>query len=367
MLTNYQDAHLWDTPFETLHGHTPRQWLAPEGAGGFTFHSYVKGEYGQRFLENLLPWLNFGVDNMNLELLSYWEAKGIKKEIHKHPDDPDRTWFSYRPLDWDPASEPLPVWYINHVKHRDILDIEAWGFVRYTSEKRILIITVEDGNSEEIFFNTLAAAAREYSIDSSRVYLVGHSLSGSCAGRIALRFANRLTGVCMLGSQYVGLDSTSVDIQFAMACRLPRVDIHGLAEHILPYNKTLGFASPKIYPNVTPGDMGLEISFQEQCLWRSINHCPPIEKAQMVAAAYSGDPVERKLGVPVDRSKVFALGSVRHFQGDVTDWEGHPVMRWIGVEGAPHYPSAYAGMLALEFLSRFSRNQTTGKLEYSQS
>ena len=40
-------------------------------------------------------------------------------------------------------------------------------------------------------------------------------------------------------------------------------------------------------------------------------------------------------------------------------------MRVIGVEGDPHYPSAYAGMLALDYLSQFSRAPGTGLLEFT--
>ena len=366
VITNYRDKGLWNTPFPVLNGKTPRQWIAPEGAGGFTFHAYVKGEYGERLMENLLPWLNFGADNMNPELLEYWRARGIEKQMHEHPEDPDRTWFAYLPAHREHPDRPLPVWYVNHVKNRDILDTEAWGFVRYVAERQILVITAEDGNSEEIFEQTLAEAAALYPIDPGRIYLVGHSLSGSCAGRLAVAFAGRLAGLCMLGSQYGGQNSKPEDVARVRACGMPRVDIHGLAEHILPYNKTLGSSSPQVYGNITPTDMGLDASFAEQQFWRGVNRCRPIAKEAMARIdTVSGDPVERKLGIPVDRSRVFALGSVRHFAGDILREDGRPAMRVIGVEGAPHYPSAYAGMLALDFLSQFSRDPETGALEFT--
>lgn len=365
MITDPADKHLWDTPFPALGGRTPRQWLAPEGTGGFTFHAYVKGEYGTRLMENLLPWLNFGADNMNPELLAYWRARGVEKQIHPNRQDPDRTWFAYLPARRTDPKKPLPVWYINHVKNRDILDIEAWGFVQYVARRQILVITAEDGNSEEIFQETLRAAAAHYPMDKSRIYLVGHSLSGSCAGRLAVAFAEQLAGLCMLGSQYGGQNSSPEQVERIRKCRLPRMDVHGMAERILPYHKTLGPASARVYPNITPTDMGLDASFAEQQFWRGLNRCKPIDKEVMARIdRCSGDPVERKLGIPVDRSRVFSLGSVRHFAGDLLDEEKNPIMRVVGVEGAPHYPSAYAGMLALDHLSQFSRNPQTGALEF---
>ena len=49
-------------------------------------------------MENLLPWLNFGADNMNPELLEYWRTRGIEKHRHANAEDPDRTWFAYLPI-----------------------------------------------------------------------------------------------------------------------------------------------------------------------------------------------------------------------------------------------------------------------------
>lgn len=366
MLTDHHDAGLWDTPFAALGGRTPRQWLAPEGQNGFVFHSYVKGAYGERLLENLLPWLNFGADSMHPALLAYWRARGMEKRRHPNAD-PDRTWFSYLPLRRPDPGRSLPVWYLNHAKGRDILDVEGWGFVQEAARRQVLVLTAENGDDEDIFAETLDAAEAAFPIDRGRVYLVGHSLSGTCAGRLAVAFADKLAGLCMLGSQYGGLDSSAEEIRRAQAFRLPRVDIHGLAERILPYNKTRGPASPKRYPRVTPTDLGLDASFAEQRFWRGLNRCPPIEKEVMAHLdTVSGDPVERALGIPVDRSRVFALGSVRHFAGDILNTDGLAVMRIIGVEGAPHYPSAYAGMLAMDFLSGFSRDATTGALAFDR-
>ena len=64
-----------------------------------------------------------------------------------------------------------------------------------------------------------------------------------------------------------------------------------------------------------------------------------------------------------DRTEVRNLGGRTHYIGDLFDEEGLPIMRMIGVEHAPHYPSAYAAELCWEFLHRFRRNQTTMQIE----
>jgi hypothetical protein len=76
----------------------------------------------------------------------------------------------------------------------------------------------------------------------------------------------------------------------------------------------------------------------------------------------SNDEVEQKLGIPFDRTCIQNLGGVNHYIGDVLDKKGDIVMRFVGVEGAPHYPSAWAGELAWNFLKRFSRDPKSKKI-----
>lgn len=364
MLMDFPDPRLWDTPFPSLRNRTPRQLLAGDRENDPVMAGNFSGLYAERLLGHLMPWLCFGNDGMNTQIISYWKKRGIRKEMHVNRDEPDKTWVAYLPELAVEKDFKCPIVFIDHAKGRDLLDIEAWGFVQLAAEKQYIVLSVEEGNHGEIVWETIKEAARRYPVDLRRVYLVGHSFSGTCAGRIAVANPERYAGLCMLGSQYSGLDSTPEEIAMAGKLGMPRIDVHGTAEKILPFNITHPIpASPKVLSNVTPTDMGLEACYHEQMFWRSMNKCRLFDITEMAAIQEnSSNIVEREIGTFLDRTELRVLGLLPHYLGDAIDQDGQAIMRYVGVEGAPHYPSAYAGELAWEFLSRFSRDAETGAL-----
>ena len=361
-----EDTSLWDVSFPAIGNRTPRSVVGGPLADDPRLRDHLSGAYGARLIGHLLPWLTYGKDTGNPELTAYWARQGIRKELHVCREDPDQTWVSYVP---DYAAQmgcPCPVWFINHAKGRDLLDVEGWGFVQMVAEKQIIVLTVEDGNSAENIRETLRKAAAEYPVDLSRVYLVGHSFSGSCSGRIVIGEPERYAGLCMLGSQYSGLDSTPEEKERAQVYRMPRIDVHGTAEKILPFNRDSGIpASPKVVENVTPTDMGKEACWKEQTFWRTINHCRTFSmEATEDIQHISADIAEQKIGTLLDHTGLRVLGGVPHYIGDVKDENGRAMIRHVAVEGAPHYPSAYCAELAWEFLHSFSRDMKTGELKF---
>ena len=366
MFEIHADASLWDAPFPAIGNRTPLEVIGGPMAGDPALRDRLSGEYGARLIGHLMPWLIFGKDTDNPELKAYWAEQGIRKEMHVCKDNPEKTWLSYVPEKAARSGSLCPVWFINHARGRDLLDVEGWGFVQIAAEKQIIVLTVEEGNSEENIRETLRKAAEKYPADLSRIYLVGHSFSGSCAGRIAVSEPERYAGLCMLGSQYSGLDSTEKETERVRKYRIPRIDVHGTAEKILPFNRDSGIpASPKVVENVTPTDMGKEACWREQTFWRTINGCRSfkLEDTENIQQT-SRDIVEQKIGTLLENTEVRILGGVPHYIGDVTDETGQAMIRHVGVEGAPHYPSAYCAELAWEFLHRFSRDQHTGELRY---
>lgn len=364
MNAQWYSEELWHRMFPAIGNRTAWSVVAGPKESDPVVRDNLHKPYSERLMEHMLPWLTYGKDGSNPELIHYWAERGIRKEIHSCSENPDRTWVAYLPEHAVQLGLSCPIWFINHAKGRDLLDIECWGFVQLVAEKQIIVLTVEEGNSEEIVWQTILEAARQYPVDLSRVYMVGHSFSGSVSGRIVIANPERYAGVCMLGSQYSGLDSTKEQIDNAMRYRMPRIDVHGTAEKILPLNQTSGIpASPRIVDNVTPTDMGAEACYAEQCLWRKLNCCEMFEWQDTADIQQtSGNIVEQKIGTILQNTHVRVLGMVPHYIGDVLDHEGFALFRHVGVEGAPHYPSAYCAELAWEFLHGFSRDTQTGEL-----
>ena len=355
---------LWDRPFPAVGNRTPRQIVAGPRAGDPALGAHFTGGYAKRLMGHLWPYLQYGNDPASPELAGWWEERGVRKEIHEEADR-DRSWVSYVPILAARYGYRCPVWILNHAKGRDIMDMEAWGFAQMAAEKQLIVLTLEEGNSEENCRYLLDAAAGIYPVDRTRVYMAGHSFSGSVTGRIAVSQPQLYAGVCLLGSQYSGLDSAPGEIARAKELRMPRIDVHGTAEKILPFNRDTAIpASPRVVGNVTPTDMGREACFKEQAFWHSINGCELLRPGETDdIQETSHDVAERKIGTKLARTQLRVLGGVPHYIGDILDKDGTAMIRHVGVEGAPHYPSAWCAELAWEFLHVFSRDPESGELK----
>ena len=355
---------LWDRPFPAVRNRTPRQIVAGPRANDPALRDYFTGEYARRLMGHLRTYLLCGNDPASEELVHWWEARGIRKEIHMEAD-PDRTWVSYVPVLAVRNGYRCPVWILNHAKGRDIMDMEAWGVVQMAAEKQVIVLTLEEGNSAENCRYILEATAGLYPVDRTRVYMAGHSFSGSVTGRIAVSDPETYAGVCLLGSQYSGLDSSEEETAHAARLHMPRIDVHGTAEKILPFNRDTDIpASPKVVPNVTPTDMGRAACYWEQAFWHRLNGCRPVAEGENDGIQETScDIAERKIGTKLAHTQLRVLGGVPHYMGDITDGDGCAMIRHVAVEGAPHYPSAWCAELAWEFLHRFCRDQKTGELK----
>ena len=354
---------LWDRPFLAAGNRTPRQIVAGPRANDPVLRAHFTGEYARRLMGHLQTYLLYGDDPGSDDLTRWWETRGILREIHTNAD-PDRTWISYVPGLAVRYGYRCPVWILNHAKGRDIMDMEGWGFAQMAAEKQLIVLTLEEGNSAENCRYVLDAAARCYPVDRSRVYMVGHSFSGSVTGRIAVSDPTVYAGVCLLGSQYSGLDSSEEETARAAKLHMPRIDVHGTAEKILPFNRDTDVpASPQVVPNVTPTDMGREACYREQAFWHMLNGCRPVVTGENDdIQEVSCDIAERKIGTKLAFTQLRVLGGVPHYMGDIPDGSGRAMIRHVAVEGAPHYPSAWCAELAWEFLHWFSRDQENGEL-----
>lgn len=374
MIDNYKNKALWDIAFPAMGNKTPRKIISENGDSKYKFENYVKGANAVSLMRNMLPWLNFQGDDMNPELLEYWKnyGKGIIKQLHTCEENPSKTWVSYVPVSAYKKDRDIgkyPTYFVCCDKERPLMFMEAWGFVQLAAEEELIVIAVADGNSEKNFIDTLDQAIEQYPmIDTERVYITGYGFSAVCAGRLSLAFPERIAGFCMIGSQYYGADNNNAQKEKAKSLRMPRIDIHEMNQSrgLLPYNLNPEIPMPpKHAQNVTTSDFALLASYEEQRLWRYINGCEFFELKEMARIQETSDNiVEQKIGTKFDRTSVAAIDDVNHYIGDVVNDSGTTIMRFIGVEGCPHFPPTHAAKLSWEMLRHFSRNQTSGELIY---
>ena len=360
----------WNTPLKARPGKTARA-LMDDGLGDpeYSFEKYVSGAYGDRITEYFKTYALYEGDDMNEDVLNYWRGYGKGLEKHFHDDaDPFRQWCAYIPCSAElpeNRERKYPCIVIGQRIHTMML-YEASSFIHMAAENEIVILTGRDVNEDENFENMLDTALQLYPIDESRIYLHGHSFGAVLSGRHAVKYARRIAGVCMSGSQYYGADSSAEETALARKLRMPLIAIHctNQSRNLLPYNVTpRRQMSPKNRMNVTTSDFTLLTGYEEVRFWRDINHCGEVSLENMRHIQETSEDVcEKVLGIELDRTHVEQREGVSHYFGDILDDNGTVMLRYVAVEGGPHAVPPHAGTIAWDFLKDFSRDPATGAL-----
>lgn len=371
MIPNFTSKEeFWNTPLTTRPGKTARA-LMDDGLGepGYSFEQYVSGPYGDRITEYFKTYALYDGQDMHPDVLEYWRnyGKGLHKYFHDHEDNYQR-WCAYIPCSYDlpeNRERKYPCIIIGQ-RTATMMLYEASSFIHMAAENELIILTGNDVNEDDFFENILNTALRTYPIDPSRVYLHGHSFGAVLSGRHAIKYAKRIAGVCLSGSQYYGADSSREEIERAEKVRMPMVAVHCTRQsrNLLPYNVTpRRQMSPKNRMNATTSDFSLLTGYEELKFWRRINHCKPVGLEYMRnIQTLSDDPSEQVLGIQFDRTHVEQREGVNHYFGDILDDQQTVMLRYVAVEGGPHAVPPHAGDIAWEFLRNFSRNTRTGEL-----
>ena len=364
------NADFWNTELKARPGKTARA-LMDDGLGDpeYSFEQYVSGAYGDRIAEYFRTYALYEGEDMHEDVLEYWRnyGKGLNKYFHDDPD-PFRQWCAYVPCSAalpENREHRYPCIVIGQRTHTMML-YEASSFIHMAAEKEIVILTGRDVNEDSNFEHMLDTALKLYPIDESRVYLHGHSFGAVLSGRHAVKYAGRIAGVCMSGSQYYGADSSEQEKELAKKLRMPLIAIHctNQSRNLLPYNIIpRRHMSPKNRMNVTTSDFSLLTGYEEVRFWREINHCKHVGLERMRRIQeLSDDPCEQKLGIELDQTHIEQRDGVNHYFGDILDDNGTVMIRYVAVEGGPHAVPPYAGEIAWDFLKDFSRDIHTGAL-----
>ena len=360
----------WNTPLKTRPGKTARA-LMDDGLGDpeYSFEDYVSGPYGDRITEYFRTYALYDGEDMHPDVLEYWRnyGRGLDKYFH---DDEDlfRRWCAYVPCSAklpENAGRKYPCFVIGQ-RTPTMMLYEASSFIHMAARNEIVVLTGNDVNEDDNFERMLDTALKLYPIDPSRVYLHGHSFGAVLSGRHAVKYAKRIAGVCMSGSQYYGADSTDGEIAYAAKARMPLIAIHctNQSRNLLPYNVTpRRRMSPKNRMNATTSDFTLLTGYEELKFWRMINHCRSVGIEYMRnIQENSSDPCEQVLGIQFDDTHVEQREGVDHYFGDIYDDNGTVMLRYVAVKGGPHAVPPHAGDIAWEFLKDFSRDTETGAL-----
>lgn len=342
----------------------------------FDRDALIHSQTGRKLLEGIL--LEYQYDTVKEPgLVDHFRKMGLKMEIHHTNGE---RWITLTPMAASRIrNHSLPLLCVMQEVYEgnEHLAVTALGYfyeltkIAANGECMLLFFVLEDADSNDLLAKLIDEAVEKYPADPSRVYVTGHSHDGRFALEFAARNYKKLAAVATLGN-FCGLEDarrlgkagvTQERVEQLRQITLPLANFCGCAEHggKLPLN-----VDARMLPLRTGQEFGRTLTLEDRLYaWHRRLYawnCPEQTDAQILAARYSEDLVERELGFPVDRSSIRVMDGFRHYVGELKNTNGNYYLEMVGLENMPHLPTPAMLNLAWEFMSRFARDQETGEI-----
>lgn len=303
-----------------------------------------------------------GMDEMDPQILAYWEAKGIRKALFDRDSEGGIYRYSvHTPLEWKPGRK-YPVLYFSHGGNGDPLQAECLGFSELVTREDIIVVYPHNGGVSNEYAQTefprIMAALREkgYPIDWSRVYASGFSSGSDATEIIAACWPELVAAAAPLpGSNAMFNSLCRLDREYYEKClplQMPVLFVGGLAD----------FGDRHPYPD--------QECFDNFTIWMQeiakVKDYPVIDLAgSKQLAAESSDPVVKAIGLNFHKSWVEHFEERDWYFGEFYNEEGLAVCRFIMAEGVPHMITGCMPALVWDYLKHWSRDPETGKSIYT--
>ena len=321
----------------------------------------------------LAAWMKNGFmykDEMDPAVLAYWDALGVKKELHDaDAGDKELKWASYAPLEALAADNTAvyPVVFCFHGGYGSIFGAEGFGIADLGAKERFITVCAATPGSRTMGEITGLTAGEQvtrildqleaggYPIDRGRVYLTGQSIGGMACAWAALEIPDVVTAIAPHSSGAV-LNTDPAGLG-TVALSLPESDFAKVVDYGVPMYLEVGDSDMGTLPYKTQGAVdGLN-------LWLQVNGCPTqltLEEC-LAAQGSTADPAVKLIGFVGDKTWTETLDGVVYHGVEFFRADGVKMVEIVGVENCPHWLTAGYPELAWEFMSRFSRD-ADGKL-----
>ncbi len=331
--------------------------MADMGGEGFDLDAWKATAAAEKLIANARNGFLYP-DEMDPAILAYWDALGVKKEVHD-ADDAELRWYSYSPVQAlaADAAEIYPVVFSFSQEGSGIADLGAEkGFI---TVRPVNLGVPRDGNmpadgitpGRQVVRILNALESEGYPIDRSRVYATGHSIGGMASAWAALELPEVIAAIAMHSS----LLAFNTDPSRALV--IPADQYARAMDYDIPTWLAVGALDLDQLPIRTEGTIsGLN-------LWLQVDDCTAqLTLADSLAAqANTSDPAVKLVGVQGDETWTQGIDGIVYHGVDFFRADGVKMVEIVGVENHPHWPSAAYPELAWEFLSRFSKG-ADGKL-----
>ncbi|WP_159573521.1 alpha/beta fold hydrolase [Curtobacterium sp. 18060] len=371
--------------------------------GGADIHALVDSEYGAVLTERLRLTFTFEEDPTGLAVEEYYRGLGLRRQVFQNSDYYTR-WLVVTPLELETEAAKgvrYPVLFVHHGGHQSISTDEfTAGFHEVAARERIILVMLQDTNWQNTE-RVLDRLIELFPVDTERVYLAGESQGGYQVTSAFFRFPERITAVLTCGND-IWRDWDNVNEPFTDDERrrvrdavVPFMQINGQfeASSFAPVSDwrprkdwgrprelegyrdprrdddrdpTRNVRGPRRFSNQPEPPAGADKN--AWAVSRLNERMSSLGLAERDAATCIGyltgadSELHRILGFYGDRERTEIIHGTRHWIADIDDAAGMNVFRYVVVENAPHAWPLAAGALGWEFLSRFRRDASTGRI-----
>lgn len=388
MTQKEKNIRAWNTPITGGNpGDTPKIIFTNCGSPNFDVDQFMMDDIGDVQISRFENCIRYP-DQAAPEVLAYWRRKGLVKQLHYSTAKKtlarrytDRLmaigvvkdeagalrrfseWTSYVPVSAE--SDPdrrYPLIFLLHGGDDAIYRCETYGYLELAAEKEIIVIAPQDAGYANVG-RMIDEVIERYPVDPARIYVAGFSGGAAKAEDTAISFPKRIAGAMMVGqllrSRFY-CNPTQEHLESIADVKLPAINIEGITEagRTLPMNisQEHNLCIPDVVRTVKDNCEGLNY-------WLSFNRCPRrVTEAEMYGSFHSADPVERAVGTVFDRTHVERHFDRNYYFGDYLDDTGCAMLRVVGVDQVPHWPVPSFAEITWDFISKFSRDLTTGKI-----
>ncbi len=388
MAYDYADKYLWDIPCTWNIGTEPMP-LRPRirdmpRPGRVDFDKLIDSEYGERMVGNFKQYI-LHEDEMDPQMLAYYESIGLKKELHE-AGDLYTKWSLYVPvssLQVENRNRSYPLLFVNHGACMPIHWEEHSGFLPIAAREQMFVIAAQNHNEPNLM-RIFAEVRKNHNIDASRIYCTGYSQGGFQTNVVSARHPELFAAVAPCGIALFAPESiiSAAELKNMRRCELPVIEVAGQEEslELFPVNldnvsddimgpdrhsnssgedPTLGMLlDPKA--NAIPKRATGKIALLQRRLKSA--RCRERSYEECLTSAGSTDEVVRSHGFAADETRIFTLAGVRHFESTFINDEGKKLLKIVTVEGQPHWPQATMAEIVWDFMRHFRRDPDSKRL-----
>lgn len=330
--------------------------------GRFNREWFLHSGVARRSTEGLLMENHFtSVDNEGFA--EYWDNMGL---LFEQKETNGERWLAFVPKQAveEPEKKLPTVMLMQEVYHgNEHLAVTSLSYfyeymhIAAQGECILLFFAMEDWDSNDLFVTILHQAESKYPIDSTRVYITGHSHDGCFTFEFARRHPDIIAAAATLGNAGI-LQPPEVTGDKFLSVGDDRLET--MSKIDMPMIVANAMSEGHVTAPDNPEEFAAWAKFWQRRLIAS--RCPMKTPEEIRAARYSKNKAERILGFPADHAETIWADGAEHYVADVTNIDGNNHLRVVTSENMPHTVTPFMIDITWNFLRKFSRNQETGEI-----